>query len=169
MKTKKLLIILGFILLNSEMFSQSNALKIHTGNLIPSRIKIQYERKLNDKFSVGAIGSLFYNNFKGYRLEPFARFYIGRASTFYNGMFFQLKGHFSYVNDNTINKELIKERGQSLGAGYQYTFSNNITVDFFLGYRASTRTTETISDSGLAFDLFYCFPIDMGISFGYAF
>lgn len=115
------------------------------------------------------IGSVFINNFKGYRLEPYGRFYVGNNASVFDGMFFQLKGHYTYVTDNSPMKEITKEYGASMCVGYQTSFASGITAEFFIGSRSSKRTYKTVSESAELFKIFYCLPVDMGLSIGYAF
>lgn len=166
---KKYVLMLSFVVLVSSAFAQQNAIKIHSGNILPSRFKVQYERRLSDKFSVGAIGSLFINNFRGYRIEPFGRFYVGGESVVFDGMFVQVKGHYTYVTDNSPMKELTKEYGASLCVGYQRTFSSGITAEVFLGSRSSSKAYKNVSESAEMFNVLYCLPVDLGLSLGYAF
>jgi hypothetical protein len=169
MKTK-INVLLLFIFISLGVNAQKNIIKMHTGNFFPSRFKFQYERKLSEKLSTGAIGSFFMNNYLGYRIEPYARYYLGSKSTSFNGVFFQLKGHYTYVTDKSPEREIINEYGSSMCLGYEaVSSSSGLTFDFFIGPRFSQLAYKSISESTEIFKIFYCLPVDMGISVGYAF
>ena len=168
MKTKlNLIIILFFLTLVGQ--AQINMVKFHTGNFFPSRFKLQYERKLTDKASVGAIGSFFMHNYLGYRIEPYGRYYLGKNAVAFNGAYFQLKGHYTWVTDKSPERELTKEYGSSLAFGFQAVTTSGIGFDFFVGSRMSLQAYKTVSESAELFKLLYCLPVDLGVSIGYAF
>jgi hypothetical protein len=166
-KTMCLWILLVALSLSAS--AQMNIVKFHSGNFFPSRFKLQYERKLSDKFSVGAIGSFFMRNYLGYRIEPYSRIYLGKTSTTFNGMYFQLKGHYTWVTDKTPERELIEEYGTSMAIGYEKALASGLSFDFFVGSRMSNTPYNSISESSEIFKLLYCFPVDLGFSVGYAF
>lgn len=168
MKTKLNLIIILF-LLTFAAEAQTNMIKFHTGNIFPSRFKLQYERSLTNKFSVGAIGSIFIHNYFGYRVEPYTRMYLRKEAEAFKGPYFQVKGHYTWVTDKSPERELTKEYGSSLALGYQAVMTSGISFDFFIGSRMSLQAYKTVSESGEIFKLLYCLPVDMGVSIGYAF
>jgi hypothetical protein len=165
----KINIVLLLVFISATTSAQMNIVKMHTGNFFPSRFKFQYERKLSEKLSTGAIGSFFMNRYLGYRIEPYSRIYLGSNSTTFDGLFFQLKGHYTYVTDKTPEREIINEYGLSMSLGYQALSSSGITFDAFIGPRFSQKSYPSKSESSELFKLLYCLPLEMGIAVGYAF
>jgi len=144
---------LGAILLFNNMNAQVNNLKVHPLHLL--RSKFEFERKLSDNVSVGAIGSVFFL-YSGYRIEPYCRLYFMPANTkaAFTGTYLQIKGHYSKAIDKqTPENEVISEYGFSAALGYQIQFKNNITMDFFSGYRSSHTLYPSTTEASSMFSL----------------
>lgn len=148
-------------------YGQKNAIKFHASQ--KTRLKLQYERMLNNDMSVGLVGSGFYLLYSGVKLEPYFRYYFTPNATGFNGAFLQLKGHYTNALDNTEYREIFEEYGASFSIGYQHKFCKRWLMDTYLGYRGTHFVYPSTSESASAFRSLYSTKLEFGLSIGRTF
>lgn len=146
---KKLLIItvlgLAFSLNSTAQKDAGNILKLHIGVL--NKIKLTYEVPVSDVFSFGSSAAYYFGSYPGFKVEPFARYYIGGEAP--SGLYLQAKGAYGSFKPELIfyapnffnNLQAITEKksvssvGGGLDLGYQWLSgrNKNIAIDISLG------------------------------------
>jgi hypothetical protein len=143
---KKLLfvIVLGltFSVSASAQKDKGNILKLHIGVL--NKIKVAYEVPVSDVFSFGSTAAYYFGSYPGFKVEPFARFYIGGEAP--SGLYLQAKGAYGSFNPELIfwspsltasfiEKKSVSSVGGGLDLGYQWLSgkNKNIAIDISLG------------------------------------
>lgn len=147
MKNIYLTIIIAFISFGA--YAQQNKgdlIKLDLG--LFNGIRVAYEKPIADAFSIGSAADFYYGGYSGFKIEPFARFYIGGQCP--EGLYLQgrfLYGNFtsSFFHYNTRNGLDIIDRevsfssvGGGFDLGYQWLSGrkNNIVIDLSLGAQA---------------------------------
>lgn len=181
MKTKNLLIIAVMTMLSSNLFGQNFKANISgTAGLINTKLRIQCELPLGDKFSYGANLNYYFVNWTGPVIEPFLRLYLSNDDN-ESGFFFQGKimyGNLSYTTISETNKTRFSTAGFGLGCGYKILAKKSFTVEPLIGYRllsaphkGENQTTLTGEQLGedVAWYLTTGLPLDFQLKFGYQF
>jgi len=189
MKSKLLLCAVGLFLMATQVNAQ-HVVRFSPLSLIKGKAKLHYEYGGVEKFGFGIIAAGYYGLYPGFRIQPYARYYITDESL--KGLYVQPKFHFSKnsfevtINQGFADEETIKsdidELGGSLDIGWQFLLggSENIVVDIFTGYRFSSlhgkdysgvETTQEGSDAGseLLYSLLHSNKFDLGLSIGFKF
>ncbi len=165
---KSILVFFGILLFFGKVQAQDNMLKIHPLHILS--LKCEYERKLSDNWSIGAIGNGYFV-YSGFRVEPYLRYYLkpDEEKGVFAGPYIQGKFHYSRAIDRSAENELISEYGFGAAFGYQINLAANFNLDLFTGYRASVLRYPSSSESTTTFKTLYCSPWELGISLGYSF
>tara|TARA_B100000795_G_C22803019_1_gene442997 strand:+ start:2726 stop:3406 length:681 start_codon:yes stop_codon:yes gene_type:complete len=189
MKLKLLLCAVGLFLMATQIHAQ-HVVRFSPLSLIKGKAKIHYEYGGVEKLGFGIIAAGYYGIYPGFRIQPYARYYITDESL--KGLYVQPKFHFSQntfeitMSPGTIDEETVKndinELGGSLDFGWQFLLggNENIVVDIFTGYRFSnlqgkdynnTETTEGATDlvSETLYTALHSSKFDLGLSVGFKF
>ncbi len=158
--------ILGVLILGT-LQAQTTAVKIHPLHFFSCKFEVEHQ--INSNISVGVIGSGMFLAFEGYRIQPYARLYLGADSKVFDGFYAQGKFHYSRVVDNNAVRELIKDYGFSTAFGYQHTFGKHFVIDLYSGYRFSKPFYYSTSESSTMYRMMYSLPMELGISLGTTF
>lgn len=167
-----------------EVSAQKNVVRWSPLATVKLKAKVHYERALTDKLSAGAIGSYFFGAYPGFRIEPFARYYLTDEAL--TGLYIQAKPHFSSNSltlENTYSHSFT-EWGVAGNLGWQFIMgaNENISLDIFTGYRYSSlkaldnvdpnTLTQSEVDNRAAEIIYRALHsnlFDLGISLGYKF
>lgn len=165
---KKNLVILTILFLTSySSFAQKqegNILKLHLGVL--NKIKLTYEVPVSDVFSFGATAAYYFMKYPGWKLEPFARYYIGGEAP--TGLYLQARGAYGIFNPELIyyapgflggnfdaitEKKNVSSMGGGLDLGYQWLSgrNKNIAIDISLGAQIMKDINRTITRNNVAY------------------
>ncbi len=191
MKKLCVLLLACFALSFSESSAQSNVLRLSPFAFGKMKARVHYERALTDKISGGAMASYFFGIYPGFRIEPFARYYLTDEAL--TGLYVQAKGHYS-MNSITVTstvgtttsewKHSFNEYGGSLCLGWQFMLgaNKNIALDLYTGYRYSNlKALDNLNTTNLSQDeidnyaaetlyrVLHSNMFDLGISVGYKF
>lgn len=152
-------------------FAQKNSIKAGFITFGGTNYGVQYERILSNNISIiGQYGVVFAINSSyeatllvgnGYYLE--ARYYFARDKDLLEG--WHLGINFNYVNTNLesdLGNDYLKRSGIGFVGGYQWVFSNHITIDAFFGGGFMNTTTNLPSYHDGFFPL-------VGLNLGYNF
>ncbi|MEN9697048.1 MAG: hypothetical protein RLZ56_469 [Bacteroidota bacterium] len=159
------------IVFSTNLNAQSNKgdlLKLDLGIL--NKIRLTYEHPLSTTFTTGASGDFYYGTFPGFKLEPFARFYMGGEAP--DGLYLQarfLYGSFNkdfiyyatgvgnpnsnYYLETLYQKKSVSSMGGGLDLGYQWLSgrNKNIVVDLSLGTQFMNDINHTIVQNGVEY------------------
>jgi len=190
MKKISLFIVMLCALSFVEVSAQKNVVRWSPLATVKMKAKVHYERALTDKLSAGAIGSYFFGAYPGFRIEPFARFYL--TDEVLTGLYVQAKPHFS-SNSLTVEtasggavmntySHSFTEWGFAGNLGWQFMMgaNKNISLDIFTGYRYSslkaldnvdpnTLTQSEVDNRAaeIVYRALHSNLFDLGISLGY--
>jgi len=189
MKSKLLLSAVGLFLMATQINAQ-HVVRFSPLSLIKGKAKVHYEYGGVEKFGFGIIAAGYYGLYPGFRIQPYARYYITDESL--KGLYVQSKFHFSQNTfeiitnegnpDEKTRKNDINELGGSLNFGWQFLLggNENIVFDIFTGYRFSNlqgkgdTTIETVEGatdvlSEAFYSALHSSPFDLGLSVGFKF
>lgn len=150
-----------------------------------SQLKFQYERKLNDRFTIGLIQKTLFSDFSGMRFEPTLRYYFKKEAP--KGFYVQAKvgvGYHYYYNfirnsDSTTtqtNRQYFWAYGGGLAGGYQFIIGSkkHFVIDLYLGLQVfqavlphSPIKDKEGMDKKEEYEFWEAFPLDFGLSIGY--
>lgn len=156
-KTICVVCLLLSVCISASAQEKKNLVKLSIGFL--NKVRIGYERTLDEKFSLGANVNAYYGAFPGLKIEPFGRYYFGSQCP--DGLYTQLRflyGSFNknltYYNTNDnfdfLDRNVsVSSFGGGLDLGYQWISgkNKNIVVDFSLGFQLmnAEKLTESIN------------------------
>lgn len=166
MKLTKILLMLGFVTIQFQLYSQTQVITFAPQGLV-NKFRLKYEIVLNENMTAGTYFNVYYMYFKGVRFDPFIRLYpTGKAP---KGFYIQAKAIVGYFNSDiaydyshkyinlygdTIDETLTEKRnrnfstyGGGLGIGYQFIIGKKeMPIDIFLGFQYSKFTApQTIT------------------------
>lgn len=193
MKKVSLFLVMLLALSFVEVSAQKNVVRLSPLAFGKFKARVHYERAISEKLSAGAMGSYFFGIYPGFRIEPFARYYLTDEAL--TGLYVQGKGHFSSNSISVESKDAnnvvlstwkhsFSEYGGSLCLGWQFMMgaNENISLDLYTGYRFSnlkaldsqttTGFTQDQIDNRAAEILYRALhsnTFDLGISLGYKF
>jgi hypothetical protein len=164
---KKLLFIivlsLTFSVTASAQKDKGNILKLHIGVL--NKIKLAYEVPVSDVFSFGSTAAYYFGSYPGFKVEPFARFYIGGEAP--SGLYLQAKGAYGSFNPELIffapnffsnasaiiEKKSVSSVGGGLDLGYQWLSGKkkNIAIDISLGAQIMKDINSSITKNNITY------------------
>lgn len=160
---KQTILLLMLSILCVTTFAQKNVVTFAPMGFV-DKIRIKYERNLNENISAGAYFNAYYMFFKGFRLDPIVRLYpTGNAP---KGFYIQVKAVVGYFNSKmdytyesvTDTLSITSQRsfptyGAGLGIGYQFLVGKGeMPIDLFLGFQYSKFTaTQTIYKDGFEY------------------
>lgn len=183
MKSKKLLLSLGFVLFlafaGHTSYGQNSVVKVNIFSLLVKTFNVSFEQKINANSSAQL--GFFYTGysvsdtkFSGFGLTPEYRYYLSDTEApkgvyiapFLRYQSFKLEDNSS----GTSNEGKLTTFGGGLLIGKQWIFKERVSLDIFLGpayYSGDTKVTSGSNtfDTG-AFD---GFTIRTGLTFGVAF
>jgi len=154
--------------LSAKSYSYGNNLSnILMGSLIKldlsflNKIRIVYDKPINDRLSVGTALNGYYGSFKGFKLEPFGRYYFGNLCP--EGLYGQgrlLLGSFnklflyypedgddwSSITDSFYDEKTVFSAGIGIDLGYQWLSgkNKNIVIDLSLGIQIMSDINHEI-------------------------
>jgi hypothetical protein len=152
--------------MSSDLFSQKRNITIAPLGLV-NKIRIKYENQLKWKeISAGVYGNYYYTYFKGFRLDPFIRFYFFSDEP--KGLYLQLKAFFGvFQNDleykyyGTTDTLSLKKYssyttyGGGPAVGYQWFIHNKTPLDIFVGFNYDKMSApSTLIKDNQKYDLF---------------
>jgi len=124
-----------------------------------NKFRVKYEIQLNNAFSTGSFFNYYWGLFKGVRMDPFVRLYLGDESP--KGIYIQAKFVVGYLNNslvytdingNKIDGDWFTNGGAGINVGYQtLTGKNeNWVIDINIGFKLVTPVTgsQNITTSG---------------------
>jgi len=164
---KKLLIIvvlgLAFSLNSTAQKDAGNILKLHIGVL--NKIKLTYEVPVSDVFSFGSSAAYYFGSYPGFKVEPFARYYLGGEAP--SGLYLQAKGAYGsfkpeliFYAPNFLNnlqaiteKKSVSSVGGGLDLGYQWLSgrNKNIAIDISLGGQFMKDINSSITKNNVTY------------------
>lgn len=191
MKSKLLLCAVGLFLMATQVNAQ-HVVRFSPLSLIKGKAKLHYEYGAQ-KMGFGVIAAAYYGIYPGFRIQPYARYYITDDAL--TGLYVQPKFHFSQntfeatvsTNNNGIVTEEkitsdISEFGGAINLGWQFIVGSNenIVIDVFTGYRFSNLHGKDYSDveteqegtdagSEYLYSLLHSNKFDLGLSVGFKF
>lgn len=169
---KKITVLLFLFILSQNLLNaqdnKAGLIKLDLGLI--GKVRMAYENSIGNSFSIGVAGNYYYGSYDGFKIEPFARFYVGGESP--EGLYLQgryLYGNFKstfthyasqYLNSNSNNflKSIEKEinfNSMGVGAdlGYQWLSGrkNNIVIDLSLGVQAMSGYNGSFMQNGITY------------------
>jgi hypothetical protein len=187
MKSKFVCILIAITCLSNNLFSQTfnHAITTSYGFMNP-KIRVQYERPINDQYSFGA-NINYYFDWQGGIFEPFIRAYSKSGND--EGFFGQAKvgvgnlntGYDTYSSQYVLNKRMITFGGGA-GFGHKLVIANHFLFETYFGLRYYTYTpieyVSGYSDAGSGFFtgldalnwiITTGFPVELNFKIGYQF
>lgn len=183
--------ILIFILFSSFSLFYGQSFKGNisaTYGILNSKIRVQYEHPVGDRFSTGANLNYYTQNFKGALLEPFFRVYA-RSKGNSEGWFLQAKLGYGLLETEIVDPQTDKTSkfstfGGGIAVGNKFFITEKITVEPLIGLRIYSPPPSVESDmnnqyidpnayidaaSGLSWFASTGMPLDFQLKIGYQF
>jgi len=143
---------------------EGHILKLHIGVL--NKIKLNYEVPVSDVFSFGSTAAYYFGSYPGWKLEPFARYYIGGEAP--SGLYLQARGAYGMFNPTLIyyapgfiggnldaitEKKNVSSMGGGLDLGYQWLSGKqkNIAIDISLGAQVMQNINGTVTKNNVTY------------------
>jgi len=150
-------------------------------SLVLLQPNLKVEQAFGTNFTGGAELTLFTKVNKGFRVDPFLRFYTNKSGAAPEGFYFQ--GKFSYGNHKElINEDIITTGvnkptesfnaiGGGFGIGSQWFAgaNNNFSIDFYGGVRRYAPIDPDNQIESAAFKVVRGWPAELRFGLGYAF
>jgi hypothetical protein len=185
---KKILLLVLFV----GLFSNEITAQKYNGNisgmigLINTKIRLQYEKPIGNRYSAGVNMNYYLVNWKGPMIEPFFRMYNSKEGN-EKGFFGQVK--LSYANLSTLDYDLYSfaiankrwsSFGLGAGVGYKFLWGKRLTFQATGGlrfvspplYRYNSGYDEDVAATigeGIGWYLTTGLPIDFQLKMGYQF
>ncbi|MBI5540867.1 MAG: hypothetical protein HY951_12460 [Bacteroidia bacterium] len=160
---KRTILFLALSVFCITTFAQKNVVTFAPMGFV-DKLRIKYERNLNENISAGAYINAYYMHFKGFRLDPIVRLYPTGSAP--KGFYIQGKAVIGYFNSKmdytyesvTDTLTISSQRsfptyGAGLGIGYQFLVGGGeMPIDLFLGFQYSKFTAaQTIYIDGFEY------------------
>ena len=109
-----------------------------------NKFRVKYERQINNDFTFGTYFNYYWGLYKGVRIDPIFRFYLGDEAP--EGVYLQaklvigyFKNPFTYYNDQGVYQDgyWFGNGGAGVNIGYQTLTgkSNNWVIDINVGFK----------------------------------
>lgn len=177
--------IVGLIFVSTTCYSQINGAISSTFGILNPKLRIQYEKPINNRSSIGANLNYYFVNWKGPKLDLFARIYSKKDGN-EEGNFLQAKIGYGNLSTLDFNEDyMLNSRwstvGIGLAGGKKFLLGDNFiiesifgfhiysspTIDYISGYDELDYAVELGEDIG--WFLTTGFPVDFQLKFGYQF
>ena len=151
---------------------KKNLVKLSVGIL--NKVRIGYERPIDNNFSYGGVINAYYGLYPGFKIEPFGRYYFGSESP--EGLYSQLRvlyGNFNYTYASSLISESksFSSTGGGLDLGYQWISgkNKNIVVDASLGFQFMSKSSDVNAVDAIFYTTGPGAVFNPHLSIGYAF
>ena len=147
-----------------------------TFGIINPKLRIQYEKGFDSRFSAGGEFTWYFVNWTGPKFEAFGRIYGGDDAT--KGFFFQGKlgyGNLSTLEDFSTETKRWSTFGGGIAGGYKFLIGEHFIIDQVFGLQIYTPPTQNNSDDlgnaleGAGWFLTSGLPLDFQVKVGYQF
>lgn len=150
-------------------------------SLVLLQPNVKVEQAFGTNFSGGVEATLFTQVNKGFRVDPFLRFYTNKKGDAPQGFYFQ--GKFSYGQHNElIDEDIIttginnpQDKFNAIGGGFGIGSqwfagaNNNFSIDFYGGVRRYAPMDPDNQLETAAFKVVRGWPAELRFGLGYAF
>ena len=158
LKINKIILIVSLFAISFSVIAQKQVITFAPLGFW-NKLRVKYEKPLNDNLSAGIYLNAYYAVFKGVRLDPFVRLYPGGKAP--KGFYLQGKLVAGYFNSkieyeyeqitptDTVTLEEYQWKsfptfGGGLGLGYQFLIGKSeFPIDLYLGFQYSKFTAPT--------------------------
>lgn len=157
-----------------------------TFGVLNPKVRVQYERPLKERASIGVNVNYYFVNWTGVLAEPFIRVY-GKRDGNAEGFFGQAKlmyGNLSTLDYQEYQSFIENERwstfGLGLNMGYKFLLGSHFTIESLFGFRFLTPPTYKYRagyseedlvrlGEGIGWYVTTGLPVDFQVKFGYQF
>jgi hypothetical protein len=178
-------IILCLLFISQTSFSQINGAISTTFGIVNPKLRIQYEKPINYRSTFGANINYYFVNWKGPKIDLFARLYSKKDGN-EEGNFLQAKLGYGNLSTLDFNEDyMLNSRwstfGIGLAGGKKFILGDNFIIESLLGFHIySSPSIDYISGydevdyaielgEDIGWFLTTGFPVDFQLKFGYQF